>query len=356
MYIDISVIIPVYNPPHDKFEKCIGSLVSQTGELSMEFIFVNDGSTDTWIAERLERLEKDDCRVVVITKENEGVSVARNTGMERAKGEYMAFVDSDDYMLNGGLEYMYRETSRHGAEIGMFGYSSDHYGGGNINEHLHNVIEGEHKKELVKEIVAEFGYTPIFTNGISTTTPWAKTFQRKFIMKENIKFTSGINFDEDNLFNLEAVGKAKRIIIDNKKVYYYEYVEDSLSNRVQQAFLPMSKVVITNKKKLLIELGYDTGEMNEALNFLTYLDIMKADFGYLCSSTQIIPLCQRHRDFCALLDNDIIMANIKKLSIETLKRYSIRNRSQLARLFIYKYRLVWILTAKTWIKQKIWKR
>ena len=118
----------------------------------------------------------------------------------------------------------------------------------------------------------------------------------------------------------------------------------------------MSKVVITNKKKLLIELGYDTGEMNEALNFLTYLDIMKADFGYLCSSTQNIPLCQRHRDFCAFLDDDIIMANIKKLSIETLKRYSIRNRSQLARLFIYKHKLVWILTAKTWIKQKIWKR
>ena len=86
MYIDISVIIPVYNPPHDKFEKCIGSLVSQTGELSMEFIFVNDGSTDTWIAERLERLEKDDCRVVVITKENEGVSVARNTAWKGQKG------------------------------------------------------------------------------------------------------------------------------------------------------------------------------------------------------------------------------------------------------------------------------
>lgn len=127
MNIDISVIIPLYNPLHYKFERCIGSLVSQPGELCYEFIFVNDGSTDTWIAERLERLEKEDSRVVVITKENEGMSVARNTGIGRARGEYMAFVDSDDYMLNGGLEYMYRETSRHGAEIGMFGYSSDHY-------------------------------------------------------------------------------------------------------------------------------------------------------------------------------------------------------------------------------------
>ena len=119
MYIDISIIIPVYNPPHEMFERCIGSLLSQAGELGYEFIFVNDVSTDGWIADRLERLEKDDCRVVVITKENEGVSVARNTGMERARGEYIAFVDSDDYVLDGGLEYMYRETSRHGAEIGL---------------------------------------------------------------------------------------------------------------------------------------------------------------------------------------------------------------------------------------------
>ena len=92
MYIDISVIIPVYNPPHDKFERCIESLVSQTGDLCYEFIFVNDGSTDCWIAERLERLEKEDNRVVVINQENKGVSVARNTGMDKARGEYVAFV------------------------------------------------------------------------------------------------------------------------------------------------------------------------------------------------------------------------------------------------------------------------
>ena len=81
-----------------------------------------------------------------------------------------------------------------------------------------------------------------------------------------------------------------------------------------------------------------------------------ADFGYLCDTTQNIPLSQRHRDFCALLDDDVIKTNIKKLSIETLKRYSIRGKSLLARLFIYKHKLVWILTAKTWIKIKIWKR
>ena len=63
MHINISIIIPVYNPPHEMFERCIGSLMSQTGELGLEFIFVNDGSTDEWIAKRLERLEREDRRV-----------------------------------------------------------------------------------------------------------------------------------------------------------------------------------------------------------------------------------------------------------------------------------------------------
>ena len=66
MNINISVIIPVFNPPHKMFERCIESLVSQTGVLGLEFIFVNDGSTDGWIAERLERLKQEDSRVIYI--------------------------------------------------------------------------------------------------------------------------------------------------------------------------------------------------------------------------------------------------------------------------------------------------
>ena len=356
MEVDISIIIPIYNPPHDNFERCIGSLVSQTGGLSFEFIFVNDGSTDTWIAERLERLEKEDSHVVVITKENEGVSVARNTGMERAKGEYIAFVDHDDYMLDSGLEYMYRETSRHGAEIGMFGYSSTHYGGGIINEHWHNMIEGENKTELIKEIVAEYGDMPFFKNGISSITIWAKIYNREFLLREKLRFIPRLEVDDDRVFNLEAYGKANRILADNEKVYHYEFVSGSLSNKVRQRHLPMIKVVVGKIKRLLYEIGYDSVEMCKAMNYRTFFLCMKFDYGYLCNTTQEVSLCQRHRDFCAFLDDDIIMANIKKLSIETLKRYSIRNRSQLARLFIYKHKLVWILTAKTWIKQKIWKR
>lgn len=119
----------------------------------------------------------------------------------------------------------------------------------------------------------------------------------------------------------------------------------------------MSRIVVENKNKLIEELGYATGGgIFEALSFLVFRYISCPDYGYLCNTTQEVSLCQRHRDFCALLDDNVIKDNIKKLSIETLKRYSINSKSHFARLFIYKYKLVWILTVKTWIKQKIWKR
>ena len=127
MYIDISVIIPVYNPPHDMFERCIKSLISQTGDMGIEFIFVNDGSTDTWIAEKLERLEMDDSRVVVITKENEGVSVARNIGMERARGEYIAFCDADDIYEKDAFEYMFHVVTEQNADAAVFGVSRENF-------------------------------------------------------------------------------------------------------------------------------------------------------------------------------------------------------------------------------------
>lgn len=329
------------------------SLIRQRANL--EFIFVSDGSTDCWIAERLERLEKEDNRVVVINQENKGVSVARNIGMDKARGEYIAFVDSDDYVLEGGLEYMYRETSRHGAEIGLFGYEARHEGAANVTE-WHDLITGENKRALIKELVGEFGDMPSFKRGISPITIWAKLYNSEFLLREKLRFIPRLEVDDDGVFNLEAYGKATCIIADSKRVYHYEYVSDSLSNRVRQRHLPMLRAVIEKTKNLLREIGYDIEAMDEALKLKTFLLCMKFDYGYLCNTTQEVSLCQRHKDFCALLDDDVTRANIKKLSIETLKRYSIRNRSQLARLFIYKHKLVWILTAKTWIKQKIWKR
>ena len=95
------------------------SLIRQGANL--EFIFVSDGSTDCWIAERLERLEKEDNRVVVINQENKGVSVARNIGMDKARGEYLAFCDADDIYEKDAFEYMFHVVTKQNADAAVFG-------------------------------------------------------------------------------------------------------------------------------------------------------------------------------------------------------------------------------------------
>lgn len=354
MYIDISVIIPVYNPPHDMFEKCIGSLLSQTGELGLEFIFVNDGSTDGWIAERLERLEQEDKRVVVITKENEGVSVARNTGIDKAKGEYIAFVDHDDYMLDGGLEYMHRVTAREKAQIGVFGYIDEKHI--IATEPWNDIIEGKKKNEMIKELVVEHWEDSYFKLGFMIVTLWAKLYRRDFIQEQNIRLVPGLVFDDDGVFNLEALGKAERIVADTHRVYYYAYYCNSQSNLFRQEYIPMLIIAMKNKKRLIEEMGRNTEEMKEALTIRAFLNVLKADIAYLCETRQKVSLSQRHRDLSSLVKDDILAAYIRKLSIDILKKYSIYDKSLMARLFIYKYKLVWILTAKTWIKQRLLRR
>lgn len=101
--MDISVVVPVYNPPHHLFEENIKSLISQCGDF--EFIYINDGSTDEWIDKRLQNLAETDSRIVYIRKQNSGVSDTRNVGIDMAKGDYIMFVDSDDALAKDSLNY-----------------------------------------------------------------------------------------------------------------------------------------------------------------------------------------------------------------------------------------------------------
>lgn len=102
--IKISVIVPVYNA--ERFlEKCIRSIMASTLK-EIEIICVNDGSKDKSI-DILRNLEKEDNRIIVIDKENEGASKARNIGIDMAKGEYIAFVDSDDFIDDSMYVCMY---------------------------------------------------------------------------------------------------------------------------------------------------------------------------------------------------------------------------------------------------------
>lgn len=114
--VNISVIIPVYNV--EKYlSACIDSLMSQ-GNLSIEIILVNDGSTDKSSTIANEHARKDN-RIKVIHKENGGASAARNAGLNVALGEYIVFLDSDDWIKEDSLPPLFEEAVKHHADVVM---------------------------------------------------------------------------------------------------------------------------------------------------------------------------------------------------------------------------------------------
>src|SRR5690606_21293510 len=112
--IKVSVIIPVYNA--DKFlARCLSSIISQTLK-NIEIIVVDDGSTDT-SRDILKKFADRDNRIVIIRQRNQGVSIARNAGLAIARGEYVGFVDSDDFVDPGYFESLYTTAIEKGADI-----------------------------------------------------------------------------------------------------------------------------------------------------------------------------------------------------------------------------------------------
>ena len=114
----VSVIVPVYNvEPY--LEECLRSLLGQT-LTDIEIICVNDGSTDN-SGKILEKYRQNDDRIIIAWQKNSGLSAARNRGLDIAKGKYIYFCDSDDYLQTNALEYSYKLAEERGLEVLRFG-------------------------------------------------------------------------------------------------------------------------------------------------------------------------------------------------------------------------------------------
>ena len=110
----ISIIIPIYN--NEKFiSRCLDSIINQTYK-KIEIIIVNDGSTDKSL-DVISKYEKKDNRIKVINKKNEGVSIARNIGIESSKGDYITFVDADDWLELDAIEKLYIEITEKNVDV-----------------------------------------------------------------------------------------------------------------------------------------------------------------------------------------------------------------------------------------------
>ncbi len=202
--VDISVIIPVYNSEKYIF-KCLKSLERQSMK-NIEIILINDGSTDRTEERILAFVENHTLDIRLFSRENAGQAAARNFGMTQAKGTYIAFLDSDDYVDADYLEQMYLVAEKYKSDVVTSGYRSVKTDG----TVLQSVCVSPY------EAVSEYGKPGVFV-------VWAKLFRRSFLEENGMQFPEGGKIYEDVPFSLETKFKGRNV----KAVSYvgYNYVQ-----------------------------------------------------------------------------------------------------------------------------------
>lgn len=218
----ISIIVPIYNV-EQYLRKCIYSLINQTYK-NLEIILINDGSSDNSGLICDEYAKKDD-RIKVIHKENEGVSVARNIGLDIATGEYIFFIDSDDYLNTNAILILFDNLKKYDADISMCEY---------IRVYDYNYKEKTIKEDIkiYKNIEAlEKLYNDTFTfheNYGLFISPGSKLYKKKLF--ENIRYPIG-KFYEDGATIYKVLYNAKKIVHTNLILYYYYQRQGSTSRK-----------------------------------------------------------------------------------------------------------------------------
>lgn len=215
----ISIVIPIYNV--EKYlKRCLDSIESQTYN-NIEIILVNDGSKDNSL-NICKEYQKKDKRIKIIDKVNEGVSVARNAGLEASSGQFIGFVDPDDWIEPNMYESMYRTINDYNCNIAFCNYSKDKKIS-NLSKTFKFKKNVLGKLDIIDNLMSNMigieDIIPKYYNVMGCV--WRCLYKKEFIDKYKIRFKPGITIMEDLVFTIEALIYCDKVCIDHNVLYHY---------------------------------------------------------------------------------------------------------------------------------------
>lgn len=218
----LSIIIPVYNT-HAYLQRCVRSVLQQDYS-NYEIILVNDGSTDDSGA-LCDSLCRENSCIRVLHKENGGLSSARNAGLAIAQGQYVWWVDSDDWIESGSLAVLHGITSRQTPDMIKFNYNRVEQESFGVFAGVQTgTYTGKQKDDLIDIAFCSPAKMPL--------SAWSYVYRRSFLLEHQLQFVSErIVGSEDYLFNLEALLLAQRICVIPDILYDYEQRNGSLTQK-----------------------------------------------------------------------------------------------------------------------------
>lgn len=227
----ISIIIPVYNPPIEGFQKCMMSVLEQSYK-KIEVIVIDDGSESSSAAQ-MDLWEQRDSRVKVIHQTNGGVGKARNRGIELAQGQYINFVDADDIVDGIWLEKAMGEAEQKEADI-VYGrvhmINSFSETGYQIDRKTTDSVIYEHDDLWrVQDMLLMNNYSPFSDLPYLDFGPYGKLFKAEIV--KSSPFPIGLPLAEDQVFNHVILKKVHRVIITDISAYYYVATNGSATHQ-----------------------------------------------------------------------------------------------------------------------------
>lgn len=315
----VSIIVPVYNV-EQYLSRCLDSIINQTFQ-NLEIICINDGSTDHSL-QILEQYKEKDSRINVVNKENEGISKARNLGIKKATGEYLTFVDSDDWLELNFIEVLYEKALETNCDLVLSSYVRS-YPDRELNKNIDlrdNCLfnEQETKEIVLRKLIGPTKEELAYPENLdSLVTVWSKLYKTSNIKDHNINFidTNFIGTAEDLVFNVEVFLHSKSSYFINLPLYHYWKANESSFTSGYKIDL-QEKWKRRDEKIIQLLMKYDNISIfEEAMNNRICLSMIGLGLNEISPANQISPL-RKIKNINNILNSTRMKVAYKQLNLE----------------------------------------
>lgn len=336
--VKISVIVPVYNVKK-YLEKCVESLLSQSLD-EIEVILIDDGSTDGSgsICEKYKNIDK---RVYVVHKENAGQGLARNSGLDIAKGKYIMFLDSDDFLDDSACSTLFHILEETGGDMCCYGYVIEDKNGKTVYKPEINFKIYE-QNEITSEFILHFFGDSPEDSELRGVSACMSVFKRDIIQKENLRFHSERKvFSEDTIFSLDFCKFTKKVVVVPEYFYHYRQNSESFSHKYRKNRFEMTQNLCDILQKYAYSYGVEQ-QVRVRIAMVFWVNLMECIKQEIRSKT-IKEAYSVIRTYCY---NDWTKAKLKEIQVSKLPM------KQALFLFMVKNKLIWLVIVMGIIRNK----
>lgn len=286
----VSVIVPIYKVER-YLEECVDSIRNQTMD-NIEIILVDDGSPDA-CPEMCDRFAAEDNRICVLHQTNSGVSAARNSGIKMARGEWLMFVDGDDWLERNAIEVLYQKNKEWdcdvitGARFVSYINKEVSEARADISEHCFSV--SEYQINLLGNALLDFPFAKTLflekmSENVQLAPPWMKLYRRQLICKNGILFPVHIKWAEDMIFNMEVILKAQKVgYLNHIPIYHYRQRKSAVTKQL---------AVLQKEYMVTLHYMYERFIESEMLNELRPYFYMEC----ISCAIQLLTMCGENGD------------------------------------------------------------